>query len=98
PNIAARGFEFSPVPSQTTLEFFGSTFTQQRLNDPPRSNTGVKSRPRFSDFHKPPAAVATQYTFGFFGSTSMSATRPVVSDGPMLRRAKPSKTSAVSRS
>ena len=24
-----------------TFEFFGSTLTQQRLNDPPRSKTGV---------------------------------------------------------
>ena len=86
------------MPSQITFEFLGSTLTQHRLNDPPRSNTGVKSSPRFSDFHKPPAAVATQYTFGFFGSTSMSATRPVVSVGPMLRSARPSKTSVVSRS
>ena len=45
--IELRGFEFSPVPSQTMFEFFGSTLTQQRLNEPPRSKIGVESSPRF---------------------------------------------------
>jgi hypothetical protein len=35
---------------------------------------------------------------GFFGSTSMSATRPVVSVGPMFRSVRPSNTSVVSLS
>ena len=56
--MALRGFEFSPVPSQTTLESLGSTTTQQRLNDPPESKTGVHVIPRFSDFHRPPTEVA----------------------------------------
>src|SRR5438552_11654183 len=59
PIIALRGFEFSPVPSQITSEFFGSTTTQQRLNAPPESKIGVNMLPRFSLFHSPPAAAAT---------------------------------------
>jgi hypothetical protein len=54
-----RGLEFSPVPSQTIFEFRGSTFTQQRLKEPPLSKMGVKVTPRFMLFQSPPAAVAT---------------------------------------
>src|SRR5450759_356281 len=51
--------------------------------------------PRFTDFHKPPNAVATYQTLGFFGSIAMSATRPVARAGPMLRSSRLFKTSAV---
>src|SRR5687768_5715564 len=59
---------------------------------------GVHVFPRFSVFHRFPEAAATYQTLGFFGSTSTSAMRPVVRLGPMLRNARPLKTSAVSRS
>ena len=51
--------------------------------------------PRFTVFHRPPNAVATYQTLGFFGSISMSATRPVDSVGPMLRSSMPFSASAV---
>jgi len=58
PYLALRGFEFSPVASQTTFESFGSMTTQQRLNEAPESKIGVQVIPRFSDFHRPPTDVA----------------------------------------
>ena len=58
PYIELRGFEFSPVPSQTTFESFGSMTTQQRLKEPPESKIGVQVTPRFSDFQRPPTDVA----------------------------------------
>src|SRR5438132_5875887 len=95
PKWALRWLAFSPVPSQTTFEFFGSTATQQRVNDPPLSNTGVNVVPRFVVFQSPPKAVATYHVLGDFGSMAMSCTRPVEIAGPMLRNSSPCKTSAV---
>ena len=65
------------------------------MNEPPLSKIGVKVTPRFSVFHKPPKALATYQTLGFFGSISMSCTRPVVRVGPMLRNSKPFRALAV---
>ena len=65
------------MPSHTTLESFGSTTTQQRVNEPPWSKIGEKVMPRFSVFQRPPKALATYQTLGFFGSISISWTRPV---------------------
>ncbi len=98
PKCALRWLAFSPVPSQTTFEFFGSTTTQQRVNDPPLSNAGVKVVPRLVVFQSPPNAVATYQVLGDFGSIAMSCTRPVEIAGPMLRNSRPFSTSAVNRS
>src|SRR5687767_6890807 len=81
PKAALRWLVFSPVPSQTTFESFGSTTTQQSVNDPPSSKIGAKVMPRFSVFHSPPNALATYHTLGFLGSISTSATRPVARPG-----------------
>ncbi len=89
PKCALRWLLFSPDPTQTTLESFGSTTTQQRLNEPWSSNTGVKVMPRLTVFHNPPNALATYHTLGFFGSISMSWMRPVASAGPTLRSSSP---------
>src|SRR5262249_37770255 len=98
PKWALRWLAFSPVPSQITLEFLGSTTTQQSVNGPPSSKTGVKDVPRFVVFQSPPNAVATYQVFGFLGSMAMSWTRPVEIAGPMLRNSRPLSTSGVSRS
>src|SRR5262249_19197809 len=98
PKCALRWLAFSPVPSQTTFAFFGSTTTQHSVNDPPSSKIGVNVTPRLVVFHKPPKAVATYHVFGFLGSMAMSCTRPVEIAGPMLRSSSPLRTSAVKRS
>src|SRR6188768_1579635 len=75
PKCALRWLAFSPVPSQTTFESFGSTTTQQRLKastSPDRGKIASKETPRFIVFHNPPNADATYQTLGFFGSISTS--------------------------
>jgi hypothetical protein len=89
---------FSPVPSHSTFEFFGSMTMQQLLKEPPSSKIGVNVAPRLTVFQTPPNAAATYQVFGFFGSIAMSCTRPVWITGPMLRKVRPLRTSAVSRS
>src|SRR3954452_2872705 len=86
PNPTLRWLLFSPVPSQTTFESFGSTLTAPSEYEPPSSKMAVNVLPRFSVLNSPPDALATYQTFGFRGSTSMSAIRPVVMSGPIERR------------
>ena len=86
---------FSPVPSQTTFESFGSTTTQQSVNEPPWSKIGANVTPRLTVFQSPPNALATYQTFGFFGSISMSCTRPVEMPDVMLLSSIPLSASAV---
>src|SRR5215471_15241210 len=95
PKCALRWLAFSPVPSHTTFELFGSTTTQQSVNEPPSSNTGVKVVPRLVVFHNPPNAVAMYHVLDDFGSIAMSWTRPVWMAGPMPRNSSPFSTSAV---
>src|SRR5439155_27061406 len=76
---------FSPVPSQRTLEFFGSMTMQQLLNAPPSSKIGVKETPRLTVFQTPPKAEATYQTLVLLGSIFTSATRPVTRPGPIER-------------
>ena len=47
PKCALRWLLFSPVPSQTTFESFGSTTTQQSVKDAPSSKIGSNVMPRF---------------------------------------------------
>src|SRR4051812_10442791 len=89
PKCALRWLAFSPVPSHTMFEFFGSTTTQQSVKDPPSSKTGVNVVPRLVVFQRPPNAVATYHVFGDLGSIAMSWTRPVWIAGPMLRNSSP---------
>src|SRR5688572_7369853 len=56
---------------------------------------GWKLIPRFTVFQTPPNAVATYQMFGFFGSISMSCTRPVTTLVGRLRNASALKPSAV---
>src|SRR4051812_8193013 len=58
---------------------------QQLLNAPPSSKIGVNVAPRFVVFHTPPKAVATYQVLVFFGSISMSATRPLTTP-PVIPR------------
>src|SRR5262245_48043482 len=96
PNATLRWLLFSPVPSQTTFESFGSTLTAPRENDPPSSKIGVNMFPRLSVLNNPPDALATYQTLGFFGSRSMSEMRPVVMSGPIARSGIPLIVSDVS--
>src|ERR1051325_1972196 len=85
PKWAERCELFSPVPSQRTLEFFGSMTMQQLLNAPPSSKIGVKETPRLTVFQTPPNAAATYQTLVLLGSIFTSATRPVTRPGPIER-------------
>ena len=85
PKCALRWLWFSPVPSQSTLEFFGSISTQHRLCVLWSSNNGVNDAPRLTVFHSPPKAVAIYQVLGLFGSILRSAIRPVTSAGPSER-------------
>ena len=38
------------------------------VKEPPSSKIGVKVIPRLTVFHRPPKALTTYQTFGFFGS------------------------------
>src|SRR6478736_2267947 len=58
PKLTLRWLLFSPVPSQTTFESLGSTVTAPSEYAPYLSKIGVKVLPRFSVFHRLPAAAA----------------------------------------
>src|ERR1051325_5926543 len=96
PKWAERCELFSPVPSQRTLEFFGSMTMQQLLNAPPSSKIGVKETPRLTVFQTPPKAAATYQTLVLLGSIFTSATRPVTRPGPIERSEMGFNRSAVS--
>src|ERR1700722_6050513 len=93
----ARCASFSPVPSQTVPEFFGSTTTAPSEYDPPSSNTGAQLSPRLLVFHKPPDAVAVYQTLRLCGSTATSAMRHDEKTPEMFRTGSPLTSSAVSR-
>ena len=59
PYPTLRWLLFSPVPTQTTFGFFGSSATQPIEYDPSLSNTGVHDTPALVVFHTPPEATAT---------------------------------------
>src|SRR6185503_12410638 len=69
---------FSPVPTQTTLGFFGSMATVPIEYDASLSNTGVQVVPAFVVFHTPPDATATYQMRLSRGWTAMSEMRPDV--------------------
>src|SRR5512134_1411854 len=85
PYATTRWALFSPEPTQMTLGFFGSMVMAPVENDPSLSKIGANVSPALTDFHTPPAAVATYQVFLLVGSTATSAMRPEVSAGPMDR-------------
>src|SRR5678816_3408057 len=85
PYATTRCALFSPEPTQITLGFFGSIVMAPVENDPSPSKIGVNDRPALTDFHTPPAAVATYQIFLLVGSTATSEMRPDVSAGPIDR-------------
>src|SRR6188768_2121387 len=87
PKETLRWLLFSPVPSHTTFESFGSTVTAPSEYEAWSSKTAVHVLPRFSVFQRLPEAAAAYQTLGFFGSTATSEMRPVVRLGPRLRKA-----------
>src|SRR5580704_9684626 len=97
PYPMARCASFSPLPSQTMSEFFGSTTTTPSEYDPPSSNTGAQLSPRLLVFHNPPDAVAAYQTLRLCGSTATSAMRPDENMPGTLRTGRPLTNSAVSR-
>ncbi len=82
PKATLRWLLFSPVPSQTTFESFGSTVTAPSEYEAWSSKIAVQVLPRFSVFQRLPEAAAMYQTLGFFGSTATSEMRPVVRLGP----------------
>src|ERR1700678_3689437 len=92
----ARCASFSPVPSQTMSEFFGSTTTTPSEYDPPSSKMGAQLSPRLLVFHNPPDAVAAYHTLRLCGSTATSAMRPDEKTPEIFRTGKPATSSAVS--
>src|SRR5688572_23751904 len=85
PYATTRWALFSPEPTQITLGFFGSMVIAPVANDPSPSKIGVNVSPALTDFHTPPAAVATYHVFLSVGSTATSEMRPDTSAGPMDR-------------
>src|SRR5580700_11878621 len=95
PYPMARCAWFSPVPSQTMSEFFGSTTTTPSEYDPPSSKTGAQLSPRLLVFHNPPDAVAAYHTLRLCGSTATSSMRPEDKTPELLRIGSPATRSAV---
>ena len=71
--------------------------TQPMEYDPWPSKTGVQVVPAFSVFHTPPEPTATYQVCRLRGWMAMSLMRPDMMAGPMLRKASPARSSAVSR-
>ena len=92
PIIALRGFEFSPVPRQMMFVFFGSTWTQHRLNDPPRSKIGVQVVPAVLALPQPAGRRRDAVDARVPDRRRCRPRVPSSSAGPMLRSASPSKT------
>src|SRR5512139_2017894 len=61
------------------------------------SNSGFHVVPAFCVFQTPPEPTATYQVLALRGSTAMSAMRPDISAGPMLRSFRPSSVFAESR-
>src|SRR5439155_9425474 len=80
-----RWLLFSPVPTQTTFGFLGSSTTHPIEYDPSPSNTGVQVVPAFVVFHTPPDPAAAKYRDRSSGCTANPTTRPDVTAGPMSR-------------
>src|SRR5438132_4786975 len=80
----------SPVPTQTTFGFFGSTVTAPIDCTGCLSKTGLNVVPPLTDFHTPPLA-APMYTVRRCPSwtASRAATRPLMVADPMLRAPSP---------
>ena len=80
----------SPVPTQITCGFLGSTAIAPMDCTGCLSNTGLYVVPPFTDFHTPPLAAPT-YTVRRDPSctAARAATRPLIAAEPMLRAPRP---------
>ena len=81
---------FSPVPTQTTFGLFGSTSTDPIEYDVWSSKIGSKVVPSFVIFQTLPDPTATYQMLSSSGWNSMSAIRPPLMAGPMLRSSRAS--------
>jgi hypothetical protein len=88
---------FSPVPTQTTLGFFGSMVTQPVEYELSWSKTGSQVVPALVVRHTPPEATVTKRREVSVGSTAMSETRPDEIAGPISRNSRPDRVSSVSQ-
>src|SRR5271157_465654 len=70
-----RWLLFSPVPTQTTMRFPGSTATQPIEYDPLPSKIGTHVVPEFFVFQTPPESAATYQVLCFTGSAAISPAR-----------------------
>src|SRR5215470_6187873 len=96
PHETLRWLLFSPVPTQTTFGFFGSSVMQPIEYEPWLSNMGVNVVPPLTVFHTPPEATAMYQVARFCGWTAMSPMRPEARPGPRLRNFRPARRSALS--
>src|SRR5690242_2439441 len=80
----------SPVPTQITFGFLGSTVMAPMDCTGSLSKTGLKVVPPLVDFHTPPDAAPT-YTVSRPSSCTAvtAATRPLIAAEPMLRAPRP---------
>src|ERR1051325_11544914 len=78
PHATERCALFSPVPSHTTAESFGSSTTVPTEYEPSPSKTGVHVVPALMVFHNPPDAAAAEYSARFLGFTAKATTRPLI--------------------
>src|SRR6185436_11815878 len=92
PHETERWPLFSPLPTQTVSESFGSMVTQPMENEAWSSKTGVNVVPALVVFQTPPAATATYHVRVSRGSTATSTTRPETMAGPMPRSSRPEKS------
>ena len=88
PQPTWRPLTFSPVPTHTTSGLFGSRVTTPIEYEGCSSKTGVQVMPAFVVFHNPPDPAATYQVLRLVGCTAMSAMRPPMTAGPMLRSVK----------
>src|SRR5271165_896611 len=80
----------SPVPTQITFEFVGSTVTAPIDCTSVLSNTGLNVVPPFTDFHTPPLAEPANTVRRPCSLTASSAAvRPLMVADPMLRAGRP---------
>src|ERR1044071_8139315 len=81
----------SPVPTQTFLEFFGSSAIAPIDCTGCSSNIGRYRVPLSSDFQTPPLAEPTKSVILPDGSCTpaMQETRPLIAADPMLRAPRP---------
>src|SRR6056297_79635 len=89
---------FSPVPTQTVFGFDGSSVMAPIEYESCPSKIGFQVVPELTVFQTPPEPTATYQTLGLSGCSAISAIRPDMNAGPMVRSSRPAKVSALNAS